>query len=380
MTARRGLPPPPPPASSMPGWVVLLSIIALVVSVAAIAVSLLRSPGPGASAGVETCRTLAWDALPDGTGLPDGWTVAAGSFYADGAGTSLAGPTPSDGSAPSTLYLQITCYGADSHLAMTRAHESALATGSNDAQLIRLGDESFAIEDPSNASTSVYIRQGGLVAILVGPTSVDPGSLELAARAVDTALTSAGSTAVRPSPTVRAGAASPSGAIGSPSAEPSAEPSSTPAHVALDLEALLPKSVAGVTLGRQSTLGTSGLTGSDPSSQSLVTSLDKLGKTPADLQIAEALDDSTSTDLQIFAFRVPGIKGSTLGQAVVDSYVATGASGIKTARKTISGKAVTHVMYNDGGKDDYVYVHGDVVFDVATSDPALAIQALAALP
>lgn len=378
MSARRGPHPPPAASSSMPGWVVLLSVIALIVSAVAIAVTLLRTSAPSAT--VETCRTLAWDALPDGTGLPDGWTVAAGSFYADGAGTSLAGPTPADGSAPPTLYLQVTCYGADSHLAMTRAHQSALATGSNDAQLVRLGDESFAVDDPSNASTSVYIRQGGLVAILVGPTSVDSGDLELAAQAVDAALTSAGSTAARPSPTVRVPTAGPSGSTDVPSVEPSTEPSATPAHAALELEAMLPKSVAGVTLSRQSTLGTTGLTGTDPSSQSLVASLDKLGKTPADMQIAEALDDSTSTDLQIFAFRVTGIKGTTLAQAVIDSYVASGSSGITTARKTISGKAVTHVIYSAGGQDDYVFVRGDIVFDVATSDPALAIQALAALP
>ena len=378
MSMRRAPQPPLPAPSSMPGWVVLLSVIAIVVSAVAIAVSVLRTSGPGAT--VETCRTLAWDALPDGTGLPDGWTVAAGSFYADGAGTSLAGPTPADGSAPPTLYLQVTCYGADSHLAMTRAHQSALATGATNGQLIPLGEESFSIEDPSNASTSIYIRQGGLVAILVGPTSVDPGDLELAAKAVDTALSSAGSTAVRPSPTIRASTAVPSGSTDVPSVAPSTEPSATPAHAAVELEAMLPKTVAGVTLSRQSTLGTSGLAGADPSSQSLVDSLTKLGKTPADMQIAEALDDSQSTDLQIFAFRVTGIKGTTLAQAVIDSYVASGSSGITTAKKTIGGKAVTHVMYDAGGQDDYVFVRGDVVFDVATSDPALAIQALAALP
>jgi hypothetical protein len=366
----------------VPPWrsIVVLCVVAIVVSVAAIAITVLR----GGGSSTATCRTLAWDALPDGTGLPDGWTVTAGSFYADGAGTSLTGPEPSDGSSPPTLYLQVTCYGSDSQLAMSRSHESALAAGSTDVPLVSLGEESFSTEDPSSASTSVYVRRGGLVAILVGPTDLDPGDFEQAARAVDAALARAGSTAVRPSPTVRVPPPSPSGGIASPSAEvsetPSEEPSATPAHVFPALEALLPKTVGGVTLSRQSTLGTTSLSGGDPSSQALIASLTTLGKTPADMQIAAAYDDTSATDLQLFAFKVTGVKGSTLGQAIVDSYLAAGASGMTTAKVTISGKAVTHVMYGDGGADDYVYVHGDVVFDVATGDPASAIQAFAALP
>lgn len=361
-------------------WVVVLCIVAIVASVAAIAISVLRGGGSSSA----TCRTLAWDALPDGTGLPEGWTVTAGSFYADGAGTSLTGPAPADGSSPPTLYLQVTCYGSDSQLAMSRSHQSALAAGGTDVPLVSLGEESFSTEDPSSSSTSVYVRRGGLVAVLVGPTDLDPGDFEQAARAVDAALARAGSTAVRPSPTVHVPLPSPSGGIASPSAEvsvtPSDEPSATPAHVFPTLEALLPKTVGGVTLSRQSTLGTTSLSSGDPSSQALIASLTTLGKTPGDMQIAAAYDDTSATDLQLFAFKVAGVKGSTLGQAIVDSYLAAGASGMTTAKVTISGKAVTHVMYSDGGADDYVYVRGDVVFDVATGDPASAIQAFAALP
>lgn len=375
----------PEPTVSPPWrWFAVLCIVALVVSVAAIAISVLR--GGGSSA--ETCRTLAWDALPDGTGLPQGWTVTAGSFYADGAGTSLTGPDPGDGSNPPTLYLQVTCYGPDSHLAMTRSHQSALAAGSADAPLEALGDESFATEDPSSSSRSVYVRRGGLVAILVGPTDLDAAIFEQAAGAVDAALATAGSPAARPSPTARVAVGSPSGGIDvpsagasdEPSAEPSDEPSATPAHVFPELEALLPKLVGGVTLSRQSALGTTSLTGTDPSSQALVASLAKLGKTPADMQFAAAYDETAATDLQLFAFQVAGIKGSTLSQAILDSYQVAGPSGLTTARVTMSGKSVTHVMYGDGGADDYVYVRGNVVFDVATADPASAIQAFAALP
>jgi hypothetical protein len=368
--------PQPAQASSTAGWVVLLSVVAIVASVAAVGFVVLR----GLSSGGDTCRTQAWDALPDGTGLPDGWTIAGGSFYADGAGTTLHGPAPSDGSSgPSTMYLQITCYGADSHSAMTHAHQSALATGSSDVPLIALGDESFATADPTNGSTTVFIRKGGLVATLVAPTTLDPVDLEQAAQSVDAGLSSAGSTAVRPSPTIRTPVPIPSSDVGSPSAAASDGPAPTPVHAVPDLEAMVPKVVGGTTLTTQSTLGTAGL-GSDPAIQdALVSFLSKLGKAPADLQAAEGYDDSGLSDLGVFAYRVSGVTGAALRQAIIDSYVAADPSSTTTAPATIGGKQVTHISYGSGGSDDYVYVKGDVVFDVATADPALANKALAAI-
>ncbi len=129
MTGRRQ--PQPPPPSPMSSWVILLSVVAIVVSLGAVAFTVLRG---GGAATADACRTLAWDSLPNSSGLPDGWTVTAGNFYADGAGNSLVGPESADGSAPETLYLQVTCYGADSHLAMTRSHDSARQTGSTDCE------------------------------------------------------------------------------------------------------------------------------------------------------------------------------------------------------------------------------------------------------
>lgn len=372
------------PQSSQPAamppwarWIALLSVAALVVSTLAIALTLLRGTGSNG----DSCGTVAWNALPDASALPEGWTVAAGNFYADGSGTSFTGPTPADGSSPPTMYLQVTCFGSSGHLAMTRSHQSATAAGATDATFIDLGDESFATEDPSNGSTSVYVRRGILVAILVAPTSLDPAVIEVAAGAVDDALASAGSGKAPPSAAPRTPRPISSGSS-IPSIEPSASdsgsPSPTPAHAAVDLEALLPLAVGGVPLTRQSTLGTSGLLGTDPSSQALIDSLTGLGKTPADLEIAAAYDDSQT--IQIFAFRLKGIKGPKLGQAIVDSYLAAGPSGVTSVVVTISGKQVTHVAYGDGGTDDYVYVHGDIVFDVASGDPATAAQSLAALP
>lgn len=368
----------PPPAPPMASWVILLSIVAIVLSLGAVAFTVLRGGGSAAS---DPCRTLAWDSLPNSSGLPDGWTVTAGNFYADGAGNSLVGPETADGSAPETVYLQVTCYGSDSHLAMTRSHDSALASGSTESKGVpALGDESFATDDPTNGSTSVYVRRGGLVAVVVVPTTLDPGDLDQVVRAVDNGMASAGSTATRP--TNRPPAASPSGGIDLPTADASEsdEPAATPMHGALELEAMLPKAVGGVALTRQSTSGTTAL-GSDPAIQeALTTFLAKLGKTPADLQSAEAYDDTGVSDVGIFVYRVAGITGTVLGQAIVDSDSVAAGSGVTSTKETVAGKAVTHIRYGDGTGDDYVYVKGDVVFDVATSDPATAIQALTALP
>ena len=83
-----------------------------------------------------------------------------------------------------------------------------------------------------------------------------------------------------------------------------------------------------MTLTRQSTTRDIGPRGPDPSnppdpsSQALIASLAKLHKVPADLRIATAYDDSQSSDLQLFAFKVSGVAGPALGQAIVDSYVA----------------------------------------------------------
>jgi hypothetical protein len=149
-------------------------------------------------------------------------------------------------------------------------------------------------------------------------------------------------------------------------------------HAVPDLEAMLP-SVAGTTLTIQSKLGRSGLGDDQATADALSAQLAKVGKTAADWQAAEGYDDSGVTDLAVFAYRVSGLKGPALGKVVVDGFVAASA-GATTAMATIGGKQVTHVMYGAGGLDDYVFVKGDVVFDVATADPALASQALAAIP
>jgi len=354
----------------------VLSLAAIALSVVAIVMTVTR---PASTS--DQCRTLAWDALPDPASLPDGWSVTATNFYVGGVGTSLVGPAPSDGtSASPTVYLQVTCYGDDSHLAMVRSHDSAIAAGNTDVTFTDLGDESFATTDAASSGTAVYVRQGPLVATLAAQNGVDQGDLEQAAQAVADGLSGAGAAAANGGPSSGTSPAPSVAAIAPTSSDDAgASPSDVPSHVAPDLEAMLPKTIAGTTMASQSTLGTTAL-GDDQSSQSLVASLQKLGKKPSDLQIAEAYDPDQNVDAEVIAFRAPGVKGPALGQAVLDSWLAGGASGVTTTKTTISGKPVTRVDYGDGGSFDYLYEKGDVVFDVSTSDPAVAAETLTQLP
>jgi hypothetical protein len=351
----------------------VLCIVAIAISTIAIVLTLVRS----SSTASDPCKTAAWDALPAQSELPDGWSMTASNYFISGVGSSLVGPTPSDGSSSGpTVFLTVTCYGDESHEVMTRSHDSAIAAGDRDVPFTDLGDESFATTDAATSGTAVYIRQGPLVATMATQGSVDQGDLQQAAAAVADGLSGAGSAASGPGSTP--GATSVAVAPTS-SGDSGADASDVPSHVSPALEATLPSSVAGTALISQSTTGTSAL-GDDESSQALVASLAKAGKKPSDLVIAEAYDPNGALDVEVIAFKVDGVKGPALEQAVLDSWLAGGSSGVTTKKETISGKEVTHVDYGDGGSFDYLYEKNDVVYDVSTSDPTVAAEALKTLP
>ena len=46
------------------------------------------------------------------------------------------------------------------------------------------------------------------------------------------------------------------------------------------------------------------------------------------------------------------------------SWLKAGPSGTTTSEATIAGRPMTRITYADGGPDDYIYGHGDVVFDI----------------
>lgn len=347
-----------------------LGLIALVVASVALGVTLLRAASPDAA----TCRTSAWSALPGEGGLPSGWSVSGTGFFVDSLATTLVGPPPGDGTEAPSVYVSVSCFGNDGHDAMTRSRNAGLAAGGSDLTFPRLGTESYAIRDPSAGTVSVYVLRGGLVANLSSAGSIDPASLELAARAIDGAMSNAQSASgggpVTPAPAVSA-------APGSPSPEPSE--SARLSHVAPDLEAMLPKTAGNTALTTESITASTAI-GDDATAQALAAALQRLGKKPDDLAIAQAYDPATTLDLYIYAFRITGVTSAALAPVITTSWLAPEGSDATSSKVTIAGKSLTKIDFPEAGAADYVYQHGEVVFAVETSDAALATEVVRALP
>jgi hypothetical protein len=148
-------------------------------------------------------------------------------------------------------------------------------------------------------------------------------------------------------------------------------------HSAPDLEALLPQAVNGTALTSQSVAGTAAL-GTDATSQSLIASLTKLGKTPANLDIAESHDATGTLPMRVFAFRVTGVTGTDLAAAVVTSWMANTSQTPTKSAVTIAGHKLTKVSYPQGPAD-YVYGTATIAFDIETTDDTLVPKVLALL-
>ena len=401
------VPPPPDRGGTLATG---LALVALIIASAALAVVVLRPSGGTAA----TCQGVAWDALPDATSLPAGWSLADSSFVADGYSTTFVGvvpgtstdtPSPASSTTPGasivspsptatgaatapaiapTVAVRASCVGASAEDAITRAHDTALAGGATDATFPDLGDDSFAWSD-ADGTTMVAFRRGEVVVYLTASAAVAEADLETAATAQDEALATAagGGIAALGNGGATAGATGTVAGGGStPAASGPADTSSADAtspHDLPALEAVLPHTVNGLTLGSQSTTGTTAL-GDDASSQALLASLQAMGKTAADLGLAEAFDESGTLDLDLVAYQVKGADANVLREDIVQSWLAAGSSGITTSQTTVGGKPVIKVDYGDGGQLDYLYARDDLVIDVASGDPALAAQVLASLP
>jgi hypothetical protein len=371
----------PVPSRRTVVFVAILSIVAIVLAGASIAINLLR---PASAASTESCRALSWASLPDPSTLPAGWTLAGSGFYSDGFSTSFVGPASADSTTASpSIYVRLNCLGSDDHLALTRSHDAAVAAGASSLSFAKLGDESFALQD-STGGTTVYFRRSGIVVYLVAASTVTPTELQQSATAVDLAIaaaTASGGSGIEPTPGL------PSGGVGARSPVPSAigsvgpgaSPSSPPSHDVPDLEAILPHKINGTTFTSESLTGANAL-GTDPASAALTTSIKGFGKTVADFQVAEVYDPSGTVGVTVIGFRVVGVDPAKVRQAIIASWMVAAGTGLTTSPATVAGKAVIKVDYGDGGPLDYVYVHGTTVLDVSTADPALAATVLGLLP
>jgi hypothetical protein len=362
----------------------ILSVVALVLAGAALILNLVHG---STAATADSCRSLAWAALPDETTLPSGWSLANSGFYSDGYSTSFIGPQPSDTTTPqSSIFVRLNCLGTDDVLAMTRSHDAGVAAGATEVPFAKLGDQSFALQD-ATGGTTVYFRQSGIVAYLVADSTVTPTELQQAATAVDLAITGAaaesggiGSAGSTPPPggVIVLGSPGPSSGPGA-SVGPAPTPTSTPSHAVPALEAVLPHTISGTPFTTQSLTGTDAI-GTDAASVALGASIKGFGKVPGDFQVAEAYDNTGTIQVTVIGFRLTGIDATRLRQAIIASWIVAAGSGVTQANATVGGKAVVKVDYADGGPLDYVYVQGITVYDVSTSDVSLAATVLGQLP
>ncbi len=359
-----------------------LSAVAVVAAIAALIVAL---TGKASTTDASPCQAAAWNAMPVAQALGPQWSVHTPSLFAEGIGFELDGPVTADGSGSQVVYVSVSCYPVSAHEFVVRSHAAAKAAGSTDAVFAALGDETIATQAPSTADLTIIIRRGTLVATLEVPSPVDSAQLEQLARAQDAAMGGPAAPSPAPIPSTTAtplasGSIAPA-ASGSPapsansspnsSANPSASASEALSHDVPALEALLPATIGGLALQRDSLTGD--VLGSDTQ---LAANIAKLGKKASDLQLAEAFDPD-QFQFYAAAFRLPGISGSALIGAIVGSEAAPIPSGATSTTVIVAGTTVTKIDPGDGSGFTYVFAKGDVAY-VANSTNQAMIEAFVA--
>jgi hypothetical protein len=183
---------------------------------------------------------------------------------------------------------------------------------------------------------------------------------------------SGGSTAVVPS-----ASDDPNATIDDTEADFSEEPIAE-SHEAPDLEALLPTEVGGTPLTLQSWTGDTLLSDGGTWSEALTTYLTSIGKSPADLTAAQALDPSETIDHSVGVFRVPGVPTSDLRDALVNAWK-NDYPELAISTVTLDGIEVTKGDFGEDAIDSYWYEKDGLLFDVETSDEAIATTILAGI-
>jgi hypothetical protein len=156
------------------------------------------------------------------------------------------------------------------------------------------------------------------------------------------------------------------------------EPSLTAGAVA-DLEALIPNSVGGLTITKQSVQTSEFLTapGSDPAAVKFV---EDLQVSPSDISIATGSGSSADFTKFVFVFviRAQGADSDRLISAFKTATSTGEASPLEWSSATVAGKAVETAGGDTG--TNYIYAKGDVLFWLIASDATLAEQFIGLLP
>ncbi len=178
------LTPPPDPARPTGGGrlPLLVSAAALIVSLAALGLAYVDRRAP-------TACSSAWDAGSTNLSLPPGWTIRDTWYSLAGVNVSLDGPGPT--SREGAAFLSWNCYGdgasAARFLALTR---TAAQRGTGHRVVVnvpRIGEETVALSTPNGTDTEfdIYWRRGDIITWLDSPSSLTLPDLETLATAVD---------------------------------------------------------------------------------------------------------------------------------------------------------------------------------------------------
>jgi hypothetical protein len=346
----------------------IVAFVAIVVALAAVGLTAWRVLAP---AGGGDCQTKAWDVNPATADLPADWTSSASQYDISRKTMSFVGPVPTDDvSSQAVVYATITCFEHGAADAVTRSQQAAKDAGQSVIERDDLGDQSFSAVDDSGAEF-LQLRHGDIVVYLAASGDASATEVDQLASAFDKAMGGDGGTITAPTVT-------PSEDLSGDSFDPGAS-AAAESPAAPDLIARMPTKVGDITLGSDSTTGSTFL-GDDQGSRAILAALRAAGKEPDDLRVAEAYDDSGVSDLGIMVVTVDGMPVEQTEKLVLDSWLAATGAGVTRETVTLDGKTWTRIDYGDGGTVQYVLAEGTTVTVITTADPALAKQTAAALP
>lgn len=149
-------------------------------------------------------------------------------------------------------------------------------------------------------------------------------------------------------------------------------------HDAVELESLLPTTLSGTALQAQSWDG-DGLLTDDPWSTSMTSFLTAACKVPADLRVAQSYDPNQALDASVGVYHVVGVDATALRDALMAAWKGD-YPDMTVSQVTLGGKDVTKGNFGEDTITSYLYIRDDKVFDIESSDEAIATAALAGLP
>jgi len=347
-----------------------IAIAAIVVALLAVGLAVLRAVLPAGS----SCQQASWDVRPAVSDLPLGYTLSASQYDINRQQVTFLGPLPADEtSTQGVVYVTVTCFDEGAADAVARSEQAAKDADQTVTTRGDLGDGGFAATD-EGGSNFVQLRHGDVVVYLAASAEVDPTDVDGIASAYDKALGGDGGA-------VAVGTQDPG--VEEPSDEVESEVPSEelPSEVAIapELEAKLPAEVDGTVLTIDSAVGTDVL-GEDQSSRAITAALRAAGKSPADLTLAQAYDETQAADLSIIAFAVEGLSDAKTRGIVLDSWLSASGAGVVRSDVQLGGTTVTRIDYGDGGTMDYVVTRDGALVVITTADEALATAAIAAMP